>query len=195
MRDKNLLLILVILFFAFCFGFNNSYQIERDKKAIDAFVMAMNDKAIAIGMQDTQFCDPTGLSYCNLGTAADVITLLKACVNDSIINSAWCKDSSTIQIIGNDSKIRNVTMYNTFLSDSITELPIYGRKTGSDGYIFNIAMVLKKESGLLYWAILNCCSEEERLRVCKTAIVDAHVSACNTMCYSGACGRSFRLQN
>ncbi|WP_297793210.1 D-alanyl-D-alanine endopeptidase [uncultured Marinobacter sp.] len=44
----------------------------------DAFVRAMNEKAMELGMTRTSFVDPTGLSVDNTSTAADLIKLVNA---------------------------------------------------------------------------------------------------------------------
>ncbi|OEY67909.1 D-alanyl-D-alanine endopeptidase [Marinobacter sp. X15-166B] len=44
----------------------------------DAFVTAMNDQARALGMTQTRFVDPTGLSAHNRSTAADLVRLVEA---------------------------------------------------------------------------------------------------------------------
>lgn len=44
----------------------------------DAFITAMNAKAVELGMMHTRFVDPTGLSVANLSTAADLVRLVKA---------------------------------------------------------------------------------------------------------------------
>ena len=44
----------------------------------DAFVKAMNDKARELGMQNTRFVDPTGLSVDNQSSAADLVRLVIA---------------------------------------------------------------------------------------------------------------------
>jgi serine-type D-Ala-D-Ala endopeptidase (penicillin-binding protein 7) len=45
---------------------------------LPAFVKAMNDKARALGMADTVFFDPAGLSPNNRSTAADLVTMVRA---------------------------------------------------------------------------------------------------------------------
>ncbi len=47
----------------------------------DAFVAAMNAKAQALGMNNTQFVDPTGLSVKNQSSAADLVKLVIAANN------------------------------------------------------------------------------------------------------------------
>ncbi|MGI2066788.1 D-alanyl-D-alanine endopeptidase [Shewanella sp. MF08487] len=43
-----------------------------------AFIRAMNAKAKALGMKNTRYVEPTGLSYKNVSSARDLIVLLKA---------------------------------------------------------------------------------------------------------------------
>jgi D-alanyl-D-alanine endopeptidase (penicillin-binding protein 7) len=45
---------------------------------LPAFVAAMNAKAAALGMDDTQFFDPAGLSPNNQSTAADLVKMVRA---------------------------------------------------------------------------------------------------------------------
>jgi D-alanyl-D-alanine endopeptidase (penicillin-binding protein 7) len=45
---------------------------------LSAFVEAMNDKARALGMKDTQYVEPTGLSSRNQSSASDLAALVKA---------------------------------------------------------------------------------------------------------------------
>lgn len=44
----------------------------------DRFVQAMNDKAAELGMVNTRFVDPTGLSADNISSAADLVVLARA---------------------------------------------------------------------------------------------------------------------
>lgn len=46
-----------------------------------AFIKAMNAKAKALGMKNTRFVEPTGLSAKNVSTARDLVVLLKASKN------------------------------------------------------------------------------------------------------------------
>ncbi len=52
---------------------------------LEAFVTAMNTKANAIGMHDTQYVEPTGLSSRNQSSARDLATLVKAAQEHAII--------------------------------------------------------------------------------------------------------------
>ena len=52
---------------------------------VDAFVKAMNLKAVALGMTATRFVEPTGLSSDNRSSARDLATLVKAAHGHPII--------------------------------------------------------------------------------------------------------------
>jgi D-alanyl-D-alanine endopeptidase (penicillin-binding protein 7) len=54
---------------------------------VDAFVAAMNAKAAELGMSDSRFDDPTGLSTGNRSTAADLWKLLAAAFGNETIRS------------------------------------------------------------------------------------------------------------
>lgn len=56
-----------------------AYTLARSfPKGFDGFVEAMNNKARVLGMANTRFVDPTGLSAQNVSSAADLIFLAKA---------------------------------------------------------------------------------------------------------------------
>jgi D-alanyl-D-alanine endopeptidase (penicillin-binding protein 7) len=52
---------------------------------LQAFVGAMNAKAKALGMNDTRYVEPTGLSSQNQSSARDLATLVKSAYNVSLI--------------------------------------------------------------------------------------------------------------
>lgn len=51
----------------------------------DAFIQAMNDKAKALGMSNSHFVDPTGLSPLNVSTPRDLARLIQASAKDPLI--------------------------------------------------------------------------------------------------------------
>lgn len=56
-----------------------AYTLARSHPGgFEAFIEAMNAKAVALGMTGTRFVDPTGLSSENLSTAADLVKLVNA---------------------------------------------------------------------------------------------------------------------
>ena len=75
---------------------------------VDAFVKAMNLKAIALGMGATRFVEPTGLSSQNRSSASDLATLVKAAHAHPII-----RDMSTSPSYQIDVGSRHVQFVNT----------------------------------------------------------------------------------
>jgi D-alanyl-D-alanine endopeptidase (penicillin-binding protein 7) len=52
---------------------------------VEAFVAAMNRKARALGLNDTHFADPTGLSAQNRSTARDIARLARVAARDELL--------------------------------------------------------------------------------------------------------------
>ena len=65
---------------------------------IVAFVRAMNDKARALGMRHTRFVDPTGLSANNVSTPRDLVKLLRAVNQHSVIRRYTVSDQHHIKL-------------------------------------------------------------------------------------------------
>lgn len=63
-----------------------------------AFVRAMNDKARALGMRETTFVEPTGLSSDNVSTARDLVKLLHAANGHPLIRRYTTDDKYEIAI-------------------------------------------------------------------------------------------------
>ena len=177
---------LLLFVFVLCFfeGYRVGYEEAYDAKCLSLFVNKMNEKAVELGMLNTTFADPSGLLYENVGTVDDVMILLQACVNNKIIMSIWNKDSVIIPIYDNKGTERLVSMYNTFQSDSISPYKVLGRKTGSDGYIFNLAILIGNNvEEYSAYVILNASSEVERLTALRklydsSVVVNNRLSIC-----------------
>ncbi|MGE5153618.1 MAG: serine hydrolase [Bdellovibrio bacteriovorus] len=60
------------------------------------FVAAMNRKAAALGMTDTQFADPTGLDGRNQSTAEDLLKLVRAAAGYPLIREITSRDSMQV---------------------------------------------------------------------------------------------------
>ena len=73
----------------------------------EAFVAAMNAKARALGMNDTRFIDPTGLSSSNVSTAQDLARLVRAAHEYPLIRQYSTRDSATVQALGRPLDYRN----------------------------------------------------------------------------------------
>lgn len=61
-----------------------------------AIVAAMNAKASELGMQDTKFIDPTGLSRGNVSTAHDLVKMVSAAHNYSLIHQYTTSASHSV---------------------------------------------------------------------------------------------------
>jgi D-alanyl-D-alanine endopeptidase (penicillin-binding protein 7) len=74
---------------------------------ITAFVAAMNDKARALGMHDTRFIDPTGLSSGNVSSAQDLARMVRAAHEYPLIRQYSTRDSATVNLFGRSLDYRN----------------------------------------------------------------------------------------
>ncbi len=92
---------------------------------IDAFVKAMNLKAIALGMTATRFVEPTGLSSDNRSSAKDLATLVKTAHGHPIIRAMSTSPSYEI-----DTGSRHVRFVNTNRLLSHADWDIGLQKTG-----------------------------------------------------------------
>lgn len=70
----------------------------------DAFVAAMNQKADELGMADTTFVEPTGLSAGNISTAQDLYKLSRSAFSDMLFLKATTPKSLTIASINNGKR-------------------------------------------------------------------------------------------
>jgi len=73
----------------------------------EVFVAAMNAKAAALGMGDTHFVDPTGLSSSNVSSARDLARLVAAAHEYPLIRQYSTRDSATVQSLGRPLAYRN----------------------------------------------------------------------------------------
>jgi D-alanyl-D-alanine endopeptidase (penicillin-binding protein 7) len=65
-----------------------------------AFVEAMNRKAAALGMRESQFADPTGLDARNQSTAEDLLKLIRAAASYPLIHEITSRDSMQVAPYG-----------------------------------------------------------------------------------------------
>ena len=73
----------------------------------EAFVLAMNAKSAALGMTDTRFVDPTGLSSSNVASARDLARLVVAAHAYPLIRQYSTRESATVQALGRPLAYRN----------------------------------------------------------------------------------------
>ena len=73
----------------------------------EAFVAAMNARAHLLGMNDTHFVDPTGLSSSNVSSAQDLARLVAAAHEFPLIRRYSTRESATVQALGRPLDYRN----------------------------------------------------------------------------------------
>ena len=64
---------------------------------VQAFVKAMNEKAAELGMSDSQFIEPTGLSPSNVSSPRDLVKLVRAAHSYPLIREYSTRDKATIK--------------------------------------------------------------------------------------------------
>ncbi|TMH31516.1 MAG: D-alanyl-D-alanine endopeptidase [Betaproteobacteria bacterium] len=65
---------------------------------LEPFVAAMNAKAAALDMRDSRFVDPTGLSPNNVSSARDLVKLVRAAHEYSVIREYSTKDRALVRV-------------------------------------------------------------------------------------------------
>ena len=74
---------------------------------IDAFVVAMNRKARELGMNDTHYVEPTGLSSLNQSSARDLVTLVNAAHRHQIIRELSTSPEYQVEVGNRPLQFRN----------------------------------------------------------------------------------------
>jgi D-alanyl-D-alanine endopeptidase (penicillin-binding protein 7) len=74
---------------------------------MDAFVAAMNAKAVALGMTDSRFVDPTGLSSGNVSSARDLVKLVIAAHQHDLIRDYSTRNNAIVKVYGRNMSFRN----------------------------------------------------------------------------------------
>jgi D-alanyl-D-alanine endopeptidase (penicillin-binding protein 7) len=76
---------------------------------LPAFVRAMNDKARALGMRNTRFVEPTGLSSDNVASPRDLVKLLTATSQHARIQQYTTNDQYSVQPVRGRQLVFNNT--------------------------------------------------------------------------------------
>jgi D-alanyl-D-alanine endopeptidase (penicillin-binding protein 7) len=74
---------------------------------MNAFVAAMNAKAATLGMADTRYVEPTGLSSRNQSSAQDLMRLVQAAYTHSLIRELSTSLESTVAVGSRQLQFRN----------------------------------------------------------------------------------------
>jgi len=79
---------------------------RRSRLGLTGFVAAMNAKARALGMSDTQYSDPTGLSSRNVSTARDLSRLVRAAADQPLVRQ-FSTATDMVASVPNQQVFRN----------------------------------------------------------------------------------------
>jgi len=71
------------------------------------FIAAMNDKARALGMQNSHFEDSTGLTSANVSTAPDLARLVQAAHEYPVIRQYSTRDQAQVNVLGQPLQYHN----------------------------------------------------------------------------------------
>ncbi|MGA3209624.1 MAG: D-alanyl-D-alanine endopeptidase [Syntrophales bacterium] len=74
---------------------------------IDAFVAAMNTKAQSLGLTETRFEDPVGLSSGNVSTAQELARMVDAAYQYPLVREFTTREDATVQLGYRSLKFRN----------------------------------------------------------------------------------------
>lgn len=74
---------------------------------VPAFVTAMNEKSAQLGMTDSRFVEPTGLSPANVSSARDLVKLVRAARSYPLIREYSTRDKTTVMAFNRPLNFRN----------------------------------------------------------------------------------------
>jgi D-alanyl-D-alanine endopeptidase (penicillin-binding protein 7) len=74
---------------------------------IPAFVKAMNEKAAELGMSDSTFVEPTGLSPSNVSSPRDLVKLVRAAHGYPLIRDYSTRDRATVKVFNRPLRFVN----------------------------------------------------------------------------------------
>jgi D-alanyl-D-alanine endopeptidase (penicillin-binding protein 7) len=94
---------------------------------MEAFVAAMNHKAAAIGLRDTRFADPTGLTAANVSSARDLTKMVAAASHYPLIRELSTTGERTVYANGRPISFHNT---NTLVRSPASGWEIAVSKTG-----------------------------------------------------------------
>jgi len=76
-------------------------------EGMQAFVLLMNQKARALGMANTHFIEPTGLSSSNVSTASDLVKLVRASERYAVIRDYTTTAARDMEVLGRVMQFHN----------------------------------------------------------------------------------------
>ena len=131
--------------------------------SVEEFLVMMNDKAKALGMTQTEYYDPHGLSPTNRITCQDMVTLCREAMKNETFRSIVCQSSGTLP---KNSQRNWAHTYKTtnrllrhgntpgYVTDYVDD--ILGIKTGSTSAAgLNFACCMKKDDLVFYSVVMH----------------------------------------
>lgn len=123
-----------------------------------AFIKKMNEKARALGMEDTHFVDVTGLSPHNIGTASDMALLARVALTHREIRAAAGKRVVQVRLLNRNHTFR-VPTTNDLIAAGIKTLG----KTGTLPEVgHNFVIIKHQDDQTIVFVILGAPSSDER---------------------------------
>lgn len=130
---------------------------------LDSAIVAMNAKAVELGMTSSHFTDPTGLYSDNVSTTQDLTKLIDAAYNYDLIKNYSTTSHGRVEIPG--KKRSQFVNFNTTNSLVTTKSNVILSKTGwirlSGGCL---VMIVKEQGQRLAIILLNSRNTHTRIR-------------------------------
>ena len=136
---------------------------------IEAFAKEMNRKARKLGLLDTYFVEPTGLSEHNVSTAHDVAKMIHYAYDYPLIREISTKDDYRVTIRNRKQTYRSLNNTNLLLNSS------YSVCSGKTGYIresdYCLATIVRDAHGQRMTAVvLGVPGSKLRFKECRKLI-------------------------
>ncbi len=112
----------------------------------EAFVRAMNEKALSLGLQGTRFADPTGLSSTNVSTAEDLAALVAHAHTYARIREYSTMRQHEVEVTG-----RKIAFHNT---NGLVSNPGWGIGLSKTGFINEAGRCLVMQAQLAGRAVI-----------------------------------------
>lgn len=129
----------------------------------EAFISAMNEKAISYGMSDTNFSDPSGLSVANQSTLSDLLKLVRGIVSEHPDIWKMTENPKVSIKEANSGKIKTFISTNQFVNRS----DFYGGKTGytpeADGNLLTVFLYGKRTLAIIVLGSSDRFGDSENL--------------------------------
>jgi len=132
------------------------------------FVEKMNAKAIDLGMSNTHFSDPTGLSVENVSTAIDISRLVHTAIQKNEIKESVLQKKYSFPVL-NNKKERNISntdiLIKSFLNNMDYGYELLGGKTGfinEAGYCLGVEISNANREVVI--VVLNSASIDQRFQ-------------------------------